>query len=122
MTKEKITSLLAQAGLTVVKVSDGVYWTFKATTPSPLLIEKAVSLVKDAGYQVEGSGMAASLAYIRVVNPIHAEGYIMPKKIDIVEANPEDVPEIISEVTEALEEAIEDIPEKVQEIAEELSK
>lgn len=80
MTQEKIKGIIAKAGITITRISDGVLWTFKGTAPSEALIAKGVELLEEAGYQIEGSGVAGEYVFIRVVNPIHAEGYVAPEK------------------------------------------
>lgn len=107
MTQEELKNLFEDAGLKVQKISGeerNLIWSFKMSNPTDDLIaaealkEKGIKLAKEAGYEINGSGVYDTMYFINITNPIHAEGYISPKPEPIIEPEkPPLAPRMIAE-------------------------
>lgn len=135
MSQNKIKELIEAAGLKIQGTSiSAMFWTFKMTVPveksAVAFLEKTVSLVEDAGYEIYDSGVGGDIYWVKVVNPIHASGYIAPTEPEPI-VEPESIPNstigidlnstgTVSTDTSHIDPAIEPEEEIPEEIAKEL--
>lgn len=96
MTQAELKKIFEDAGLKVNKISGeerNIIWSFKMANPTDDLIaaealkNKGISLAKEAGYEINDSGVYETMYFINITNPIHSEGYTAPEPM------PEPIPE-----------------------------